>query len=526
MKENGSVREQSLETAIEDDWRAHLPQSEAAWRTVPDDASLPSVWGALWTEHPDAVALVDLTSDQEVTYTRAQLEARSAAAAHLLRKCGVSVGDRVLFSGAPSTPYLFLYIGALRAGATIVPANTAYTAAELEHLVADSGATVAVVDDPARLNGAPLHVVDVRDAIETPTGATEEAAALDRARADDLAMIAYTSGTTGRPKGALLSHRNLLASARSIIASWRWTEADGLVLALPLFHLHGLGVGLHGSLLSGGRVLLLPGFKPELVARASARDDATLFFGVPTMHKRLVEYAESDRSAREALASLRLVVSGSAPLSEEMWQRAADVLGQRILERYGMTETVMNISNPYDGERRPGTVGIPLPGVEIALHGGGSTGEILIRGENVSRGYWRDDDATRAAFTAQGWFRSGDIGERSEDGYISIVGRSKELIISGGYNVYPREVEEALETHPDVAEAVVVGLPSADWGETVAAGVVTVAGGAPPSEQELIEFLAERLAGYKKPRTYRFIAAVPRNALGKISRAAARELFS
>jgi malonyl-CoA/methylmalonyl-CoA synthetase len=505
----------------EPQWQRHLRGGQV-WKPVEPGESLARVWADAWRERPEAVALVDLTGEQEVVHTRADVEARSAQAAGRLAAVGIGAGDRVVFSGAPSADYVFLYLGALRLGAVIVPANTAYTAAELGHIVSDSGAGHLVLDDAARAPEPSLTV------IVPGTGAGDVAppAGLDAAVAGDLAMIAYTSGTTGRPKGAMLSHGNLLASARAVGLAWRWTEDDGLVLALPLFHIHGLGVGLHGSLVAGARILLLRGFTPPAVAAAAARPDSTLFFGVPTMHTRLVEHAQADPDARDALASLRLLVSGSAPLSDELWQRVADVTGQRIIERYGMTETVMNISNPYDGDRRPGTVGIPLPGVEVRLDAeGDGPGEVLVRGQNVFAGYWNRPEATQETFAADGWLRTGDVGVRSPDGYFAIVGRSKELIISGGYNIYPREVEEALEAHPAIREAAVVGRPSDEWGESVAAFVAPADGATVPDAGELSAFVGERLAGYKKPREYHVIDVVPRNALGKIDRRRVGELL-
>jgi malonyl-CoA/methylmalonyl-CoA synthetase len=294
--------------------------------------------------------------------------------------------------------------------------------------------------------------------------------------------------------------------------AWRWDEHDRLVLALPLFHVHGLGVGLHGTLLCGGSAVLLPRFDADAVLDAARDHDATLFFGVPTMYARLTA---SPRVAE--LAALRLCVSGSAPLPASLHDDLQARANVRVLERYGMTETIMNVSNPYDGERRAGTVGFPLPGVDVRLDpdGGGDSGEILLRGPNVFPGYWRRDDATRAAFE-DGWFRSGDIGVFDADGYLSIVGRAKELIISGGFNVYPREVEDVLLTHPAVAEVAVVGEPSEEWGELVVAVVVPVAEA--PSEAELLAHAARDLAPYKQPRRVRFVDALPRNALGKVLR--------
>jgi malonyl-CoA/methylmalonyl-CoA synthetase len=332
--------------------------------------------------------------------------------------------------------------------------------------------------------------------------------ALDAAGPDDPALLPYTSGTTGTPKGALLSHGNLLASAEALLLAWRWTADDRLVLCLPLFHMHGLGVGLHGTLLAGAQAVLLSRFEPDAVLAACR--DATMFFGVPTMYARLADAADPT-----PLGGLRLCVSGSAPLAADLHARIAARTGQVVVERYGMTETVMLVSNPYDGERRPGTVGLPLPGVEVRLAEG--SGEILVRGPNVFAGYWRRPDTAGVTFTADGWFRTGDVGEHDEAGYLRIVGRSKELIITGGYNVYPREVEDVLRSHPAVADAAVVGTPSAEWGEVVTAYVEMAAGGSVDPEA-LLAWAAGLLAPYKRPRLVHRVDALPRNALGKVVR--------
>jgi malonyl-CoA/methylmalonyl-CoA synthetase len=329
---------------------------------------------------------------------------------------------------------------------------------------------------------------------------------IDDLQPDHPALIPYTSGTTGAPKGAVLSHANLLASSESIGLAWRWAAADRLVLALPLFHGHGLCVGLYGTLLAGASAVLLPRFDVDVVLDAAAEHDATLFFGVPTMYHRL---ASSPRVGE--LARLRLCVSGSAPLSAELHHQVEQLAAQRVLERYGMTETLMNASNLLDGERRPGSVGVALPGVDIRLEP--ATGEILVRGPSVFSGYHNHPDATAASFD-DGWFRTGDVGTIGEDDYLTILGRVKELIISGGFNVFPREVEDVLASHPTVVEAAVVGVPSAEWGEVVTAFVVSSAPAA--NEQELLGFAAERLAGYKCPKTIRFVPSLPRNAMGKV----------
>jgi malonyl-CoA/methylmalonyl-CoA synthetase len=493
-------------------WAAHLP----AGATVADltaDGSLPARWKRLWDEAPEAPAIVVADDPASPVLSRRDLDERSARAAGALADLGIGPGDRVLFSAVSSVPYLLLYVGALRLGAVVVPANTGYTRPELAHIATDAGIAAAVLDDPGRLADAepPILVPGTFD----PAAARPPAPALDAPDPSATAMIAYTSGTTGRPKGAALSHRNLLASAMAVVLAWRWTADDGLVLALPLFHLHGLGVGVNGALTAGGRLLIVPKFDADAISVVAARDDATMFFGVPTMYTRLAAVAQDAPRAREALASLRLMVSGSAPLSAELWERIHALTGHEILERYGMTETVMLVSNPYDGPRRPGSVGLPLPGVAVRLD---DTAEILVKGPNVFGGYWHNDAATAASFTDDGFFRTGDIGAWDDDGHLAIVGRAKELIISGGYNVYPREVEEALESSPLVSAAAVFGVPSAEWGEEIAAAVVPADPAEAPTLEQLQQHSEPLLARYKRPRRLVVVPELPRNAMGKLAR--------
>ncbi|GAC1532245.1 MAG: acyl-CoA synthetase [Acidimicrobiales bacterium] len=489
---------------------SHLPSGMG----TPDllaEGSLPGAWGRRWRSEPDALIV---WSDR--WYTAGELDLLSRRAAAWLADAGLGVGDRILISAGPSIELIAFHVGALRSGLIVVPANTAYGRLELEHLVGDAEPAAAVFDDPARaahLGTLPSVLIGPRGA-----GATDgsdqiladncpalESSALDRSAPGDAAMLGYTSGTTGRPKGAVLSHGNLLSSAEALRLAWRWDSGDRLVLALPLFHMHGLGVGVHGTLLAGASMVLLPRFDVDAVIDAVTEHRATLFFGVPTMYARL---AASPRLGE--LRDLRLCVSGSAPMPPELFARIRAASGQEVLERYGMTETVMNLSNPYEGERRPGSVGFPLPGVEMQL----VEGEIVLRGPNVSSGYWRDEVATAAAFT-DGWFRTGDVAEVDADGYVRIVGRNKELIITGGFNVYPREVEEALLDHPAVREAAVAGTPDPDWGETVTAFVVL---DHEATADELIAHTTDRLAPYKRPRRVHFVASLPRNAMGKIQR--------
>jgi malonyl-CoA/methylmalonyl-CoA synthetase len=491
-------------------WAVHLPAgTDPGEVDLLAEESLPAAWRRRAEAAPDRPALWSAATDW---LTRGDLEQASRRVAGRLHRAGLAVGDRVLCSAATSMELVVTYMAALRLGLLVVPANTAYLEREIAHVVGDAEPRAAIVDDPERgewarkAAGGDLLVVGP-DA-DLPDGDPPE---LDLARRGDPALICYTSGTTGAPKGAVLRHGNLLASAEALRLAWRWTQDDRLVLALPLFHIHGLGVGLHGTLLAGASAVLLPRFDVDPVLDAAREHRATLFFGVPTMYARL---AGSPRVGE--LAALRLLVSGSAALPPTVFQRLEEGTGQRVLERYGMTETIMNVSNPHDGERRPGTVGLPLPGVELRLADG--DGEVLLRGPNVFDGYWRNQEATAEAFDADGWFRTGDLGSLDERGYLRIEGRSKELIITGGYNVHPREVEELLLEHPGVAEVAVVGTPSEEWGEVVTAFVVPADPGDPPEEGELLGFTAERLASFKRPRLVRYVESLPRNALGKVQK--------
>jgi len=500
-------------------WTVHLP---AGMRPSDVDLSegrtLPGAFTRAWAAAPEQTVLSTLDGRR---MSAAELEERTGTAALRYAAAGLVPGDRVLLCAAPSIEMVVAYVGALRAGLTVVPANPAYPPAELATLVAAARPALGVLDDPGRLTSPAFPVTS-----PTLDGLPRRSSGLvlDAAQPHDIALIIYTSGTTGRPKGAPLSHANLLASAHAVRLAWRWTPDDTLALCLPLFHMHGLGVGLHGTLVTGAAAILHP-FSPEAVA-AAIDQGASLFFGVPTMYHRLVE---SPHLA--ALSRLRLAVSGSAPLPADLHAAVRAGSGQVVLERYGMTETAMLASNPYDGPRKPGTVGFPLPGVELRLapREGGVT-EIEVRGPNVIDGYLDDPAATAAAFTEDGWFRTGDLGTYDEDGYLIISGRAKELIITGGYNVYPREVEELLRTHPAVADAAVVGVPSAEWGETVAAFVVpastaetTVDEGRTVGDPErlaaeLASWCEQRLVSYKRPRQWHVVDAIPRNALGKIQR--------
>jgi malonyl-CoA/methylmalonyl-CoA synthetase len=434
---------------------------------------------------------------------RTALRERSGAVAGGLAKLGVRQGDRVGLYAANSVDWILAYIGGLRLGATMVPFNPAYKTAEVEHILGDADPILVVADEEraAGVEGR-LPVVPLGDL------PLDEPPPLPPLTAESPALIIYTSGTTGRPKGALLDHGNLLAQARGAIEAWRWTTADRLVHALPLFHVHGLAMGLHGSLLTGCEMTLIDFDTARVVTELEG--GGSLFFGVPAMYQRLCDHLEEHPAD---LSRVRLFVSGSAPLPPELFRRCERLLGQPPLERYGITEGGIVVSNPYDGPRRPGRVGFPFAGVEVRL---GGADEIQLKGGQVFSGYWRNAAATEESFV-DGWFRTGDVGEIGEDGSLAIKGRIKELIISGGFNVYPREVELVLEAHPGVAEVAVVGLPSESWGEEVTAFVVP-AGDPPPAAEDLIAFAQERLAKFKCPRAVRFVDQLPRNAMGKVQR--------
>ncbi len=485
---------------------SHLPAGARFDPTAGGLGSPARVWARHFAERPERECL--LAPDGAVVRWR-ELDHRSREIAGRFAAAGLTAGDRILFSAGTSTDLVVAHVAAIRLGLVVVPTNTAYRAGELRHVVEDARPRAALVDDDERAR----FVRDADPAITMFTPAVEASGGsrvpvLDLAPPDAPALIGYTSGTTGRPKGAVLSHANLLASNEALRVAWRWTPDDRLALALPLFHMHGLGVGLHGTLHVGGSAILLPRFDPDAVFDAIARDSATLFFGVPTLYHRLVDA----KRVRE-LSALRLCVSGSAPLPADLHRRFEAATGQRIVERYGMTETAMLVSNPVDGERRPGTVGFPLPGIEVRLVG--DPAEIQVRGPNVFAGY-RDRPAANAeAFSDDGWFRTGDLGRCDEAGYLCIAGRAKELIISGGFNVYPREVEDAVRRHPAIEDAAVVGTADPEWGELVTLYLVAHED---VGLDSLRKFLADDLAPYKHPRRIHRIDALPRNALGKVQK--------
>ncbi|MEM8535840.1 MAG: acyl-CoA synthetase [Chloroflexota bacterium] len=480
-------------------------------------------------------------------YSFAQLYTLATCWATSLRGAGLREGERVALFLENSPTFIAAYLGTFMAHGIVVLVNTQYRQTELRHILRDAGVRMCVTDgarwpelqhvvqDTPLLDYVIVHSMeplpeaqyDALTVIDDTTFVVQDPSVEETTsnplKPTDIALIGYTSGTTGRSKGAMLTHGNLIANSIAVTSAWQWSKDDRLLLTLPLFHIHGLGVGLMGTLLTGSTIDLRRRFDAAEVYNTLLQGQVTMFFGVPTMYTRLIAEAQQ-RDVRPD--PIRLYVSGSAPLSQQTFEAFAELCGQQILERYGMTETIMNLTNPYEGERRPGTVGMPFPGQEARIVdvqtraplADGETGEIQVCGPNVFQGYWRNQAATAAAFDGE-WFNTGDLGWRSADGYFTISGRARELIISGGYNVYPREVEDVLLTHPDIAEAAVIGWPHPDFGEQVVAVVVPQpAMRATLDAQEVIRWCRERLAAYKKPQQVLFSSQLPRNALGKVQK--------
>ncbi len=481
---------------------------------------------------PDAPALI--TDDRTLTY--GDLECETARVANALVAAGVAPGDRVAIQVDKSVANLVLYLATVRAGAIFLPLNTGYTITELAYFMGDAEPSL-VVCDPA-----------VRERVQTVAGAARvetldadgqgsfSALAAGRSATfataprgpDDLAAICYTSGTTGRSKGAMLTHRALTSNAETLFELWRFTSKDVLIHALPIYHVHGLFVATNVAMMAGAAILLQPKFDVGAVLAAMAR--ATCLMGVPTFYTRLL--AQPGLTAQLA-AGMRLFVSGSAPLLAQTHQEWTARTGKPILERYGMTETGMNTSNPYDGDRVAGSVGFPLPGVAlrivdeatVAVLGAGEIGMIEVKGPNVCAGYWRNAEKTAAAFRADGFFITGDLGVIDDRGYVSIVGRDKDLIISGGLNVYPKEVETEIDALDGVSESAVIGLPHPDLGEAVTA-IIATNGTSGLGESAILAALIDRLAAFKRPKRVLFVDELPRNAMGKVQKASLREQHS
>jgi malonyl-CoA/methylmalonyl-CoA synthetase len=459
-------------------------------------------------------------------------ELAAAARALAVRIRAAAGGGRVAVWATPVLETAVGVVAALEAGLAVVPLNPRSGHAELGHILADSAPELVLAapgdELPAAVSG--LRRLDVDVDVDAPAGGAPAAA--EEPGAEDPAFVVYTSGTTGPPKGAVIPRRAVTTTLDALADAWQWTGDDVLVHGLPLFHVHGLILGVLGPLRRGGAVRHLGRFSTEGVAR-ELNDGATMLFGVPTMYHRIAEALPGDPELVGALAGARLLVSGSAALPVHDHERIAAATGRRVVERYGMTETLMNTAVRADGEARPGTVGPPLPGVElrlveedgapIAAYDGETVGEIQVRGPNLFTGYLHRPDATAGAFTADGWFRTGDMAVREPDGYVRIVGRkATDLIKSGGHKIGAGEIENALLEHPGVSEAAVTGEPDADLGERVVAWVVAADPAAPPAAGELSAHVAERLAPHKRPRTVHFVPALPRNDMGKLLKRALR----
>jgi malonyl-CoA/methylmalonyl-CoA synthetase len=492
----------------------------------------------------DAVA-IECADGEPLVYTWRDLDRGTARIANLLASLDLPVGSRVAAQTEKSVEALMLYLAVLRAGLVYLPLNTAYQRGEIEYFIGDAEPAVVVCSsrnvDAVREVAGKAHGHKVRHVLTLDADRSgsllEQAAGQSDAhqaavkQPDELAAIVYTSGTTGRSKGAMLTHGNLLSNARTLKDYWRWRSpaagGDALIHALPIFHVHGLFVASHGALINGSRMIWFARFDPQAVI--ARLPNATMFMGVPTMYVRLLA---EDGLTRDACRGMRLFISGSAPLLIDTFEEFRERTGHTILERYGMSETLMLTSNPCDpseGERCAGTVGPPLPGVGLRVRNdagaelpAGEVGAIEVRGPNVFKGYWRMPEKTREEFSDDGWFKTGDVGTIDIRGYVSIVGRSKDLIITGGYNVYPAEVEGVLNEMPGVAESAVVGVPHPDFGEAVVA-VVVARPGQCVDTAALIAGLKSKIANFKVPKRVFVVQELPRNAMGKVQKTLLRE---
>jgi malonyl-CoA/methylmalonyl-CoA synthetase len=495
-------------------------------------------------DYPDKVALEFIDPPlQRVTY--AELDRLVRQTAGYLQSLGIEPGDRVALQLSKSLEFILLHLATAQLGAISLPLNLAYPPDEIEYFLSDSGAKLFftlesskekmqsilprlpelqeyVFLDPTQ----PGHFQSLFTSYQSPRSAPALPYGHDLS-ANDTAVIIYTSGTTGRPKGAEITHGNLTSNLQALHTAWGWTPKDVLLHVLPIFHVHGLFVALHGALHAGATTLLMREFDARRTLQMLSGGQCTVFMAVPTIHQRLLDVPDARQFD---LSHVRLITSGSDRLPDEVFTGFQKIFGYTLLERYGMTETGMNCSNPLSGERRRGSVGLPLSGVEARVVDpendqplpGGEIGEVQLRGPNIFKGYWKQPQKTAESFTADGWFRTGDLGFREADGYLTLCGRSKDLIISGGLNIYPPEVERVLAGHPAVAACAVIGCPDREWGERVTA-VVALNGSEDVSGPDLIAFCRERLAPYKSPKSIVFRDELPRNAMGKVQKTELRK---
>jgi len=511
------------------DHTEHPPDCGCRLHAAPPDDTPPdmapnTLYDALFAPHMDSAAPFLEWQGRRIGY--AKFLRLAARAANAYAAAGLGTGDRVVVQVGKSPIALALYAGAVQAGVVYLPLNTAYTPDEVAYFREDSGARLLICDpvsEQALAGGGPVLTL----AADGDSGSfldlmakQEDVAPVAERGPDTLAALLYTSGTTGRSKGAMLTHRNLLSNAQALRELWRFTDRDRLIHALPIFHTHGLFVATNVTLLARSSMILLPRFDLDAVIATLPR--ATTMMGVPTFYTRLLD---DDRLDRALTADMRLFISGSAPLLAETHDRFTARTGHRILERYGMTETSMSTSNPYEGDRRAGTVGQPLPATELKIRDPetgadlppGEIGVIEVRGPNVFQGYWNMPDKTAEELRPDGFFITGDLAVQAEDGYVTIVGRAKDLVISGGLNVYPKEVEEAIDALPGVVESAVIGVPHPDMGE---AAVAVVVGDIAP---DTVRSGLSGLAPFKQPRHVEVVSELPRNTMGKVQKAALRK---
>ena len=504
-----------------------------------------NLYAALRAAFPQDLDAVAVETDNGLSYSWRDLDRASAMMANLLQSLDIPLGSRVAVQVEKSVEAMMLYLATLRAGMVFLPLNTAYQSGEIEYFVGNAEPAVVVCSSKnfgwvskIAFKAGTQHVFTLDD---DRTGSLLQRAAHHNEqhtvvpqKADDLAAILYTSGTTGRSKGAMLTHGNMLSNAQTLKDYWGWRQGDVLIHALPIFHVHGLFVAIHGALINGSKMIWLSKFDPKLVIAKMAQ--ATVFMGVSTLYVRML--AEPGLT-REAAQHMRLFIAGSAPLLIETFNEWTERTGHTILERYGMSETVMLTSNPYSAdaryakqtERRGGTVGFPLPGVSLRVQSDegqavpvGEIGGIQVKGPNVFKGYWRMPEKTKEEFTSDGFFKTGDVGKVDARGYVTIVGRSKDLIISGGYNVYPAEIEGSINDMPGVAESAVVGVPHPDFGE-VGVAVVIAKAGASLDPDQIIADLKSQLANFKIPKRCFIVAELPRNTMSKVQKNLLRDQY-
>ena len=487
---------------------------------------------------PEKVAIEFIRPKSTQTVTYGELESTVAQTAAWLHSLGIESGDRVAIQLPKCLHFIYLHLAVMRLGAITLPLNPGYPDRELTYFLNDSGAKLFLADldkqthfreirDQWQSLDQLIYVDPASDAL--PINADLPHPTSFTAQPSTTALMVYTSGTTGRPKGAMTTHGNLTANLDALDEAWGWQNDDVICHVLPIFHVHGLVVALHGALHAGATAILLPKFEPQLALDTITSRRCTVFMAVPTIHKRLIEHPATRNTD---LSHMRLLTSGSDRLPDDLFNAAQEVYGHTLLERYGMTETGMNLSNPLRGERRVGSVGLPLPGVEARVVDAeseqplpdGEVGEVQIRGAHVFKGYWQMPEKTAESFTANGWLRTGDLGMREPDGYYTLKGRSKDLIITGGLNVYPPEVELVLSDFDEIAASAVIGCLDDDWGERITA-VIVLREGRSLDAETIIAHCRSKLAAYKIPRTILFADALPRNALGKVQKAKLRAAF-